>query len=141
MFNPAAVPNAEKHLRHDAGVTMRNLFYYMGILSSRGPVSRSVAPEPKVVQRRAREGRAPWVSYSLISLPHGGDALTGRRSVDGDGALRSSPRQHWRRGHVRQLPSGTMTAVSPCLVGASELGQVIASYHIAREATASGKAA
>ena len=117
----------------DAGVTFRNVLYYMGVLSSRGPTARTMAPEPRVAEKRAREGRAPWISYSLISLPQFADASERHSSAPLNGN-RASPRQHWRRGHIRSLASGRMTAVCPCLVGASDLGKVIASYHVGREA-------
>lgn len=128
VFNDTIQGAMDSSLR-DAGVTVRNLFYYMGVLSSRGPRMRSMTPDPKVVQRRAREGRSPWTSYSLISLPQQGTSA----GNGVDGSHRSSPRQHWRRGHIRHLPSGEVIPIEPCIVGASELGKVIASYHVGSE--------
>lgn len=39
----------------------------------------------------------------------------------------ASPRLHWRRGHIRHLPSG-ITWVRPPLVGDGEHGTVINDY-------------
>lgn len=128
LYHPRLDKQAGPAGRLDAGVTCRAVMYYMGVLSSRGAVSQPMIPDPKVVEKRERQKRSPWVSYSVISLP--------RESAGSSGVThgeRNSPRQHWRRGHVRRLHSGKLTTVVPCLVGASELGQVIASYQIGKE--------
>ena len=127
IFSPG-IPEALDATKRDAGITFRNVLYYMGVLSSRGPSARTIAPDPRVASKRLREGRSPWISYSLISIPQYAGAIGTRSGATVIG--RQPPRQHWRRGHIRTLASGKLTAVCPCLVGASELGKVIASYHI-----------
>jgi Protein of unknown function (DUF2786) len=44
------------------------------------------------------------------------------------GGTHASPRLHWRRGHIRRLPSGECTQVRPCLVGHKSLGQIEKDY-------------
>lgn len=131
MFSPR-IPDGLNRTVQDAGVSFRNVLYYMGVLSSRGPIATTMAPEPRVAEKRLREGRSPWISYSLISLPQFSESRGDHSGISGIG--RSSPRQHWRRGHIRELASGRLTPVCPCLVGASDLGKVIASYHVGKEA-------
>jgi hypothetical protein len=119
---------AEKSAQIDAGVTFRNLLYYMGVLSSRGAVAQTMTPDHRIAQKRREQNRSPWSEYKIISLPHASANGTHGTSQ----GERSSPRLHWRRGHVRRLSEERITTVSPCLVGSSELGSVIASYHVER---------
>lgn len=131
FWEPRLGRDPEELIAHDGAVTMRNVFYYLSALSSRGPQERKVVPRPEIVARREREKKAPWVSYSVISLPGLSEAAPGpsRAGHKLDGT-RASPRVHWRRGHPRHLASGRVVAIPPMLVGVSELGEVIASYHV-----------
>jgi hypothetical protein len=63
------IENTLRQQQADTAITLRNALYLMGVLSSRGPVWSAVDVDPAVACRRESEGRLPWVSYSLISLP------------------------------------------------------------------------
>ena len=42
----------------------------------------------------------------------------------------SSPRMHFRRGHVRTLPSGKKTPVQSCIVGKRDNGVIEKDYDV-----------
>jgi hypothetical protein len=118
--------------RKDSAIRSMNVLYYMGVLGSRGPRERKVQVDPIIAKRRERLGRPPLVSYSVISLP-----LTPKAQVSSGRTVgaRGPVRQHWRQGHWRRRPgeppeTPPSIPVSPCLVGSSELGRVIASYYV-----------
>lgn len=107
----------------DAAVTMRSTAYFLGLMCAKSNLltyEHQVATH--VAERRLRERKTPWTSYTTIVLPkeHGIGGLTSL----GD---RKSPRLHSRRGHIRQI-GDRVVAVRPCLVGSSEYGRVISNY-------------
>lgn len=106
----------------DTATTSRRFLSYCGLLNTRGVTARRFEPKKGLAEKRVRDGKLPWLGYSVI------DVLKPSMIQSGDGANRSSPRAHYRRGHIRRLSGGTITTVSPCLVGAEHNGVVISSY-------------
>jgi hypothetical protein len=89
-------------------------FYYMDMLSAcigflgfRHATQERVTVAKSVQARRTRQGKEPLPEYTVVRI----DGAALRRDV-GAGA-HASPRPHWRRGHVRTLPSGSKTVVRP----------------------------
>lgn len=84
------------------------------MLSAHG-VEQIVAPPPhKLNKARARAGKPPIGEIREIIIRQGKKTY----SVSGqESGLHASRRLHWRRGHLRKLPSGKVTNVRPCLVG------------------------
>lgn len=89
-------------------------------------VSRqTVLPPPRL--NKAREARrvSPIYSHTIVTI--------NMASVEGGGGEstgHASPRLHWRRGHIRTLPSGQKTKVRPCLVGNPILGMTTHEYKL-----------
>ncbi len=121
---------SDDQVRHDQATTNRRFLAYCGLLNTRGVSATTHSPKNGLSEKRERQGRLPWLSYSVI------DVLRPRREDSGEGDRgRSSPRAHYRRGHVRRLSSGHVTTVVPCLVGSESNGLVISNY-VAKGASA-----
>ena len=89
------------------------LFAYIGLLNSKSVEIKTVASNGSVNRRRAKEGKPPIGEVYEVHLKLDGQ----RYSIDGNPiGSGSSKRAHWRRGHIRHLPSGEITNVRPCLV-------------------------
>jgi hypothetical protein len=82
---------------------------------------------PTVNQRRIRDGKVPiYETRTLwIDVPGGS-----KDSGDGQGGTHRSPRQHLRRGHIRNLQSGKKVWVNAAVVGAKENGMIKKDYAI-----------
>lgn len=106
----------------DTATTSRRFLSYCGLLNTRGVTAQKFEPKSGLNERRQKAGKIPWLGYSVI------DVLKQQAQTSGDGINRSSPRAHYRRGHIRRLNGGAITTVSPCLVGAESNGVVISSY-------------
>ncbi len=84
------------------------------------------APE-KLNAKRARQGRPRIEDIRHVSIRVGDTNYSMSGHAVGD---RLSPRMHWRRGHIRHLPSGKITNVVPCLVGSIERGPTDRDYKV-----------
>jgi len=76
----------------------------------------------KLNKKRALRGKPPIYSYHVVNIPSRDSTSSANGSAD-----RVSPRLHWRRGHLRQIPKG-LVAVSPSLVGCKDLGFIAKEY-------------
>ena len=87
-------------------------------------------PSPKdatMNAKRIRKGKKPLLEFRMItidgrkpnlpSVPHGTHA---------------SPRQHWRRGHWRNMKTGKKVWIDPMLVGDEENGKIIKDYAVGK---------
>lgn len=65
--------------------------------------------------------------YHVLKLPTGTvrETLSGQRGAERDG-----PRYHFRRAHLRKLPTGIQTFVKSCFVGNRDKGAVAKDYMI-----------
>lgn len=87
----------------------------MAMLEAKG-VEQRLTPAPKKLnKRRTAAGKPPIGEVREIFIRVGG--VSYRTSGEAEIGSHRSPRLHWRRGHVRRLPSGELTHVRPCLVG------------------------
>jgi hypothetical protein len=83
--------------------------------------------DPAVNQRRIRDGKVPlYETRTLwIDVPNFDNV-----SVEWQGGTHRSPRQHLRRGHIRNLQSGKKVWVNATVVGAKENGIIKKDYAI-----------
>lgn len=98
------------------------------VLSCKNIGTTQVHPPPKLNKSRLRKGKRPFFSYHVVVLNkehHERETRVGLGS-------HASPRFHWRRGHIRVLPSGVKTWVSPHTVGNSKLGVVDKDYVVSK---------
>ena len=96
--------------------------YLLLMLVSKSTETLGVAAPDKLNKARARKGKAPITAHRVVSIVPRGIAKTIRDSEQGavgggTGLVRSSPRMHWRRSHLRILPSGNTVVVARALVG------------------------
>lgn len=67
--------------------------------------------------------------YHTLVLP-GMNASSGVPSISANHAAGWSPRHHFRRAHIRKLPTGVLTFVRHCFVGDKENGEVMKRYSV-----------
>ena len=82
------------------------------------------APE-KLNKKRLSNGRVPFFSYHVLNLVEPSAA----KSPPGTGT-HASPRQHYRRGHIRRLSPGRKTWVRPAMIGDAARGVVAKDYDV-----------
>ena len=83
--------------------------------------------DPAVNQRRIRDGKVPlYETRTLwIDVPNFDNV-----SVEWQGGTHRSPRQHLRRGHIRNLQSGKKVWVNATVVGSRDNGVINKAYGI-----------
>jgi hypothetical protein len=86
---------------------------FVALLSSPSVEIRPISSSSSVNKRRAKKGLLPINEVNEVHIRLNGVRYTTSGEAMGSHA---SPRAHWRRGHVRRLPSGQITNVRPCLV-------------------------
>jgi hypothetical protein len=88
-------------------------------------ISVESTPE-KLNKAGARKGKPPIGELRIVSIKVGEKTYAASGKETGTHA---SPRLHWRRGHIRRLPSGQITNVRPCLVGDAESGLIVHDHY------------
>jgi hypothetical protein len=101
------------------------LYDLLVALSCKNVDARSLSPPEKLNKRRIARGKQPFFSYHVLDLFEHSEV---GNSIGGSHA---SPRLHWRRGHVRRLPTGRNVWVRAALVGNPALGFVDKDYSAA----------
>ena len=96
----------------------------VGLLNAEGIVQEHHRAPKFINRKREAKGKLPLFEYRLLKIS---PALKMPGHVSAEGT-HASPRLHWRRGHIRRLPSGMHTQVRPCLVGHKDLGQIKKDY-------------
>lgn len=85
-----------------------------------------VEPPPQVNKKRKRKGKRPLPDGYVICVSRDEKRTKYDRSDDEENRskVRTSPRTHFRRGHIRRLQSGARIWVSPAIVnpGSTPLG-------------------
>lgn len=80
-------------------------------------------------KKRQRAGKPPLFTYKTLHVLAGDRSAPHSQRADDDEA-RTSPRLHFRRGHVRRVGDGRITWVQQCMVGNRRLGVVEKAYSI-----------
>jgi hypothetical protein len=95
---------------------------------------RIAVPTPKekqVNRKRIRSNKAPLIEFRLIKIAQPKSQLPSLPQ-----GTHASPRQHWRRGHWRNLASGKRVFIKPMLVGDEKNGKIIKDYIVEEPAHA-----
>lgn len=105
---------------------MQKVVYFLHMLACKNIHTELVEQmDRKAAEKRKKKGRIPLYSYHIVKLPvYGNDTYADEMSA----LTRTSPRLHFRRGHIRRLASGLVTWVSHCMVGTAESGVVEKHY-------------
>lgn len=88
-------------------------------------MTEELAP-PRLNIARAKRRKVPLSDHTVVTI----DISALSAAASGQGGTHSSPRLHWRRGHIRRLPSGDLTEVRACLVGSLAAGMVTHDYKV-----------
>ena len=98
----------------------------LGRLNAQGIEREYIQPPEKLNKARAKKGKTPLVSYTTVKIaPY--------RAPLGHSGPRdefTSPRYHFRRGHIRRFANGQKTWVRDCYVGKKEDGEVKHTYEV-----------
>jgi hypothetical protein len=104
---------------------------YLALLMSKEVVDR-VEPSPEKLNRaRAKKGRLPIPERHTVTIRLNVKAALAGPRAPGDG--RASPCMHWRRGHLRRLPSGVIKEIPPTVVNAREEAQPAIKQYIIKK--------
>ena len=106
------VPTSE-HERN-AAYTLRVLGCCLAALSTRGVSEHVSMPNERLNKKRVLRGERPLPETHVIRIDGSVDVRS--MSATGGDMSRSSPRAHYRRGHVRKLSDGRVTMVTACIV-------------------------
>ena len=87
--------------------------------------------EKQVNRKRVRSNKAPLIEFRLIKIAQPKSQLPSLPQ-----GTHASPKQHWRRGHWRNLASGKRVFIKPMLVGDEKNGKIIKDYVIEEPAHA-----
>ena len=86
-------------------------------------IEQRITPAPhKLNKHRVAAGKPAIGEVREVMINVGGKRYL--PSGEAERGSHASPRLHWRRGHIRRLPSGEITHVRPHLVGAAAGGAV-----------------
>lgn len=90
-------------------------------------VDENLRAAPRSLNKsREMKGKSPLFEHKILTLKPGVSV----RDVAPAGGTHSSPRLHWRRGHVRRVGADRVTWIKPHLVGNSHLGVVTKDYEM-----------
>ena len=110
---PPGYSNHENHVRQIAGMVMSLAM----LLNTNGVnIERIGAPE-KLNRARAKKGRTPIPAYNIVKIKPIQES-----TIENKGGTHTSPRIHYRRGHIRTLPSGAKTWVKAYIVSRNNGG-------------------
>lgn len=111
--------------RHTMLSASNNLVRLITFLATRGIQTEKIDPPERLSRATEKRRGVPLFSYHQIFVPKQNNKSRGTGL-----GTHASPRLHMRRGHIRNLPSGHMTWVRPCLVGYEDLGVVVTDYKV-----------
>ena len=77
------------------------------IVNAKGVDTRTILPSEKLNKKRIKKGKTPLYSHNVVTF----GSISSSGNIVGADMKRASPRQHWRRCHIRTLPSGEKTAI------------------------------
>jgi hypothetical protein len=101
---------AEDSPHLDVQKTVFFAFFHLTMLLCTKYIKKErIDPPTTLNKKRAKRGKPPLHPYTIVRLQD-------RQSGVGAGRCGSSPRPHWRRGHIRRLSNGLVVPVAPCLV-------------------------
>lgn len=120
----------EKHMKDvDKSSVMNDLHLdisvatqFMIVVNTKNVTKDKIFPSEKLNKKRCKNGKEPYDSYWVL------DILKEEHERVVNGGSHASPRQHFRRGHLRRLQNGDVVWVRHCLVGNRNIGVVNKSY-------------
>jgi len=105
----------------------RKILSFTMALKCKDVLVSDVRPSASVARKRASKGQEPIIEFKKVTIR---TDLKTAYALAASTFDRSGPRLHFRRGHVRRLPTGRETYVSPCYVGNLGNGAIVKSYEV-----------
>jgi len=109
---------------------LRELLTFLALLSAKDIIKEPHRPNERLQVKRAKKGLPPLPAFVRLKVP----GTLVERERQAAGVDRSSPRPHFRRGHIRLIYKGTekqrVVAVAPSLVNASRGAVEIRPYKL-----------
>ncbi len=121
-----ANPEYSRRFQQTAYGIVHIAIYLTLMLSSKSTERTKEIPPPKLLKKRAANGRTPLYAHTIVNI-------TPDRFLDrgeSQGGTHASPRLHWRRSHLRRYENGRHVVIPRCLVGRADLGEVTHEYHV-----------
>lgn len=105
-------------------------FAFTVAMKSKDVEVATIGPAESVRRKREKRGLHPLEEYKRITIKPHLRAAYAKAANDTRHEARSGPRLHFRRGHLRTLPTGEVTPVSPCFVGHIGKGIIHKEYEV-----------
>ena len=116
-----------EHLQQDSRMALVTVLELIEALSCTNvEISTHQPASPKNAQR-IKSHKLPIYETKVLTIKAGKESLS--NADNGIKGNHASPRQHLRRGHIRQLKSGNIW-VNSCVVGSKEHGVIDKSYKV-----------
>ncbi|MCA9500941.1 MAG: hypothetical protein KC588_17235 [Nitrospira sp.] len=100
------------------------------VLSCENIKSKIISPDAKLNKKREKSGKVKFFDYHILLISGAEERESEREAT----SSHSSPRLHWRRGHIRILSRGMERErrvwVRPCMVGNVENGILDKDYRL-----------
>lgn len=106
-----------------SGYLSLHVLAFVAALSCANVTTEVIPVSSALNKKRLAKGRLPFVEYKILQL--GQDRFNRKASL----GTHASPRQHFRRGHVRRLLDRRIW-VSQCLVGSPHQGFIVKDYKV-----------
>jgi len=94
--------------------TVNDLVALVAMLDAEGIERREEIAPNRLNEKRIKRGKPPIKDCTTIFIKVGKKVV--KASGENIHGTHASPRCHWRRGHLRHLPSGEIVKVRPCMV-------------------------
>lgn len=110
------------HLRHDVNSEVCAVIDMLQIMQcSNVKATKLNTVDQSVNRKRVSKGKVPLFEYHVLAVDLAGVSSVGTRPTY-EPSDRKGPREHLRRGHIRQCQSGKRVFVQACVVGSKANG-------------------
>ena len=122
LIKDNGVDAAESNSLQDVGEEIVAMINMCVALSCKNIHLGKIPAPIKLNKKRVKKGKYPIPeSHTIMIETNTSLAATGHNKQGAEHGIRQSPSSHWRRGHIRRLPSGERTWVSPAIINAENV--------------------
>jgi len=129
LTNEKILKVAKEDVNKAATFFLTVLFEFLTILNCNNVSTKLHHPPAALQKKRIKKKKKPFYSFHILKINNNDASTTSTRKGNTSGT-HASPRIHFRRGHIRRLPTGETTWVTSCLVGDKKKGFVNKEYKV-----------